>query len=107
MSKWDGLTQKQWKAELQDLILNNDTALYRAIICIYENQTAAERAYELSVAENGVGFNKYDAEVMTRMAKQLKRVGRLSDKQKVLARKRMPKYWKQLMVVSKRNLAIK
>lgn len=105
-TNWAGLTQKQWKTQLQDMIAKSDKALYRAILCINDGQTASEKASGETIEENGVGFNKYDANIMSSFAEQLHNSGSLSFKQKAYARKVMPKYWRQLMVISKQNLGI-
>lgn len=107
MSKWEGLTQKQWRKELQALILASDLALYRAIVRIWKNQTFAEQSKGEALIVDGVGFNKLDAGLLSSYAEQIIKRNYLSDKQKAIARKLMPKYWRQLMVASKRNLGIK
>ena len=100
-SKWSSLTHKQWKKELQSLLLVSDKALEKSIIRIYERQTYTEQEAGQAIIEDGVGFNKFDASLMSSFAKQLNDGWHLSDKQKEIARKVMPKYWRQLMNISK------
>lgn len=99
---WNNITQKQWKEQLQTLLLRSDKALERAIIRIYEAQTDDEQISNKSLHYDNMGFNRVDAEPMTIMAKQLLGGIHLSSRQKYIARKKMPKYWRQLMVISKR-----
>lgn len=100
-SKWKGLTQKEWRRELQALLLISDVALERAIIRIWEQQTYSEQETGQAIIIDGVGFNKFDAPLMSRYARQLISTGSLTAYQRKKARSVMPKYWKQLMRISK------
>jgi hypothetical protein len=72
-------------------------AVEAALIMIYERQTAEERLGRFSVQTNGVGFSKFDAEFCTSLVDQLKRGRRLTPKQLAIARKKMKRYWRQLI----------
>jgi len=85
------------KTSIQSLILSNPAALKRAIIKIYERQTAEEQNCDQTIEHNGIGFNGVDAEIMSSFAKQLAKKGFLTDKQFVIAKKKMPKYWSQIL----------
>lgn len=101
---WQTMTHKQWKENLQTLLLKSDAALERAIVVLYKQQPIIEQVGEEAVITDGVGFNKFDAEILDKFAKQLLYDQHsLSSKQKVLARKKIPKYWKQLMNISKKK----
>lgn len=101
MIDWKSLTQKEWRRELQALILASDPALERAILRIWEQQTAIEQETGEAIIVDGVGFNKFDAPLMSKYAKQLIAKMHLTRSQKIKARAVMPKYWKQLMRISK------
>lgn len=98
-------TQNEWKAYLQGLLRTNDKALLRSIIVLYERQTPEERTIGQSTEDNGRGFTKWDAEKMSHIAMKIKKGTPLSHDEMVYARITMPKYWRQLMEVSKRNVA--
>lgn len=100
-SKWANLTQEEWRRELQALLLASDKALERAIIRIWEQQTYSEQEAGMAIIADGVGFNKRDAPLMSKYARQLLYTGELTAYQKKKARSIMPKYWKQLMRISK------
>lgn len=100
-SRWANLTQKEWRRELQSLLLASDEALERAIIRIWEQQTYSEQEAGMAIIVDGVGFNKFDAPLMSKYARQLLYTGALTTYQKKKARSVMPKYWKQLMRISK------
>ena len=85
------------KTSIQSLILSNPAALKRAIIKIYERQTAEEQCADQTIEHNGIGFNGIDAEIMSSFAKQLMSRGFLSPKQVAIARRKMPKYWNQIL----------
>lgn len=89
------------------LLLNNDRALYRGIVAIYRRQTDQEKKSEATLVHNGKGFTGCDAAILSSFAKQLLRGWNLSPKQIAIARKKMPKYAKQLILVAEENDAIK
>jgi len=97
------LTIAQVKHWIQDLLDRNDLAVCRALLVIFERQTADEQSYDMTRERNLVGFSGVDAEICSSFAKQYKSRGFLSPKQMVIARKKMKKYWKQLAEISKEN----
>ena len=100
-------TQAQWKAYLQDLLSRNDTAVVKAIVCIDNRQTEPERSQGVSTEENGVGWTKHDAKEMGEFAKRIRNNEPLTKGELAKCRNKMKKYWKQLMDVSKQQLAEK
>lgn len=93
---------------IKDLLGNSNAAVERALIVLYERQTADEQVSAVTSHKNGRGFNAIDAEILTSFACQVeKNVGRglklgqcLSEKQMVLARKKVVRYVKQLVEVA-------
>ena len=102
-TQWDSLTQKQWKENLQVLLVKSDVALDRALVAIFEAQPVLERVGEEAILDDGIGFNKFDAPVLNSIAKCLVYNGNITQEQRAVARKRLPKYWKQLMKISKKK----
>jgi hypothetical protein len=82
--------------EVMKLIDTNDVVLYRALEHLYACQTEDEKHSERTTNHNGMGFNSFDAEFLTSVCKQLLNRGYLSEKQKVVCRKKLQKYKKQL-----------
>lgn len=82
--------------EIKTLIQENDKVLYGALKRLYDEQTADEQADGNTKVLNGVGFNGVDAPILSSMAEFLKKTGFLTPKQKILARKKLIKYNKQL-----------
>ena len=82
----------------------------RAVVTIYRKQTLSERSSYSTHETNGVGFNKFDAELLTSFAKQIiknKQEGRrylLSYRQLEIARKKIRKYSKQLAKIANGEL---
>ena len=94
----------KWNKEtVQSLLATNDVAVKRAILAIYARQTADEQSSESTFYHNSVGFSGVDGEIMSSFAKQLKSRGFLTEKQMVIARKKMPRYWKQLVDIATQN----
>ena len=88
---------RTWTAEeIKTLVQTNDKVLYGALKQLYNCQTADEKAAGETREHNGMGFNGVDANIMSSFAQFLIRTGFLTDKQKVIARKKMIKYTKQL-----------
>lgn len=103
---WEAFkTNKEWKQYLQNLVKTNDRALYKAIVLIYDSQTEEEKVKEESVEDNYVGFTKVDAKELGDIAKKIKAGQQLTDGELAKSRNKMVKYWKQLMVISKRQMA--
>lgn len=95
-------------------------AVERALIILYERQTADEQASHSTNHENGMGFSAFDAEILSSFACQINsKVGKhndylgrvaklgecLSKKQMELARKRVVRYARQLAEVANAKVA--
>ena len=108
MAAWEYFTnQKQWEAYLKDLLKTNDRALLRAIVLIYDNQTPEEKDKGESIEDNCVGFSKIDAKEMGDIAKKIKAGKALTKGELAKSRNKMQKYWKQLMIISKKQAKAK
>lgn len=108
MAAWEYFTSnKQWERYIKDLLKNDDKALLRAIVIIYDNQTEEEKRKRLSISENKIGFSKIDVEVMSKIANKIKDGKLLTEGELEMSRNKMTKYWKQLMVYSKNRAELK
>jgi len=77
--------------------LNNDKQwLERGIVAIFEKQTTVEQRVGASLQSNDVGFNGYDANLMSHYAVKIIRGGHLWGAQYNEARAKMLKYAGQL-----------
>lgn len=85
------------KEEVLNYINTNDNGLYKALEYLYSCQTDAEKESAVTSVTNGKGFNKFDAEFLTSICKQLLERKFLTPKQKEVARKKIKKYIKQLV----------
>lgn len=86
------------KDRIQELIEKSDDAVYRAMLRIYDKQTADEQQYQDTHIYNSVGFTGTDANIMSSFTEAYQKYGRLTTKQMAIARKKMKKYWKQLLL---------
>lgn len=92
---------KQYSIEqIKDLLKNNDKAVERAIVAIFNRQTESEKTTESTVEKNGVGFNGFDAKFFSSLAQQIQSGRTLSAKQISFARKGILKYSKQLASIA-------
>lgn len=103
--RWLSLpNQRAWKEELQKLLCRSDAAVESALVRIYDLQTPLEKAADMSVQENGFGFNRVDAQFLSKYACMVKMGHHLTKNEVCIVRARILKYWKQLMVLSKKKL---
>ena len=85
-------------ALLKEKIQSSDQALIAALLRVYSWQTEDEKQSERTTETNSKGFNGIDAEILSSFAKQWETRGFLSPKQKEIARKKMPKYSRQIFI---------
>lgn len=85
----------------------------RAIVRLYQEQTAAEQSMMETTVKNGVGFNALDAEILSSFAEQVMthharrdNNHRLSEKQFAIAFKKLGKYAGQLYRLSYQDTAV-
>ena len=91
-------------AIIREKLEASDKWLFRAVVAIYERQTAEEQAAEETRENNGIGFSGCDAQILSSYATQILAWNRgestyrtpLSKLQTALARKKMKKYAGQL-----------
>jgi hypothetical protein len=91
--------------QIKEMLLNNDTVLYRGIYQIFLRQTEDEKRVEGTKESNGIGFNGVDAPFLSSLAKQLIAKRTLSEKQTKAARKAMLKYSGQLTRIANQKAA--
>jgi hypothetical protein len=91
------------KEEILKLLDENDRAVERAVLVIYENQTREEQGVNATVEENGIGFTGADAFILSKFAQWLLKGkgNHLSPRQLEIAAPKMKKYWRQLLVAAK------
>ena len=105
MKPWEHFTnQRQWKEYLQNLVRTNKKALYRSIILIADLQTPEEKVWGATIEKNNVGFGAVDAKMMTALALRLNNGGEISPRELAICQNKMPKYWRQLMIISKEKM---
>jgi len=69
----------------------------RALIRIYQNQTADEQSKDAAIERNGIGFSGPDAEILSSFARQYLRRRALSPKQMNLLQRKIPSYARQIL----------
>lgn len=89
----------QTREEIERVLDASSQAVEAALVAIYERQTAEEKASRHTRQANGVGFNKFDAEICTSFVLRIKSGKPLTPNQLPIARKKMKRYWRQLLTV--------
>ena len=94
-------TENGWdKDQIIHMLETNDKAVARALIRIYERQTSSEQAEHTARENNNRGFNKADAPALTSIAQKLLHYGSLTPNQLKYVRRRITKYWRQLLEIA-------
>lgn len=86
--------------EMKEILTKRDDQVCKAIVKIYEYQTADEQSSHETKEHNGVGFNGADAPIMSSFAEFYMKRGFLSPKQIMIARKKIMKYAGQLCKIA-------
>jgi len=106
------MKDSELKPIIQNAILTKDAALFKAIQMIYSHQTESEKFIGSTEDKNGVGFSVTDDRILSSFARQIDawRTG-MNDYRKPLtftqikvARKLVPKYWRQLVPAARIKL---
>lgn len=83
--------------QLRQRLASDPRWALRALMRIYQNQTADEQSSERTIERNGVGFSGPDAEILTSFARQYQRRGSLSERQMAVLIRRIPCYARQIV----------
>lgn len=100
-----GQDERVWDRDQVVALLNTSKkAVVNAIKQLYARQTADEQASKMTRVSNGRGFNAKDAPFLSDIAKKLPRYNdNMTDRQLFVARKKLTKYWRQLLEVIEEN----
>lgn len=91
---------KPWKLTVvgsRELCNTNKRFCTKMLMFVYRFQTNEEQMAEVTVEQNGVGFNKLDAGYCTSVAEQVIKYGHMTDRQWNVVRDRMQKYCDQAL----------
>ena len=91
------MSKKDMIEQLRHRLASSDRWALRALMRIYQNQTADEQCREATIERNGIGFTGPDAEILTSFARQYQRRGVLSERQMIILRRRIPAYARQIV----------
>lgn len=92
------------KQSIQELLEVSDKAVERAILAIYARQTEGEKYEGSTVVHNSMGFGAYDANVFTRMAKEILAGKAYTHANAEFARRwKIKRYWRQLVEIANEN----
>ena len=89
-------TKKARITHIRSMLGSNSAWALKGLERIFQNQTDDEQNMEQTVMHNNIGFTGADAEIMSSVAKQVRRGRVMSVKQMGLIFKKMPKYARQL-----------
>lgn len=92
-------------ATIKTNLESNPRWIERAIVVLYERQTADEKMVQETGHNNGVGFNKPDARRMSFIAEFLKKGGHLTTEKALKYGLRLQKYAGQLARIAEEKAA--
>ena len=103
------------KTHIKNQLATNPAWALRALVKLYERQTADEQATGHTANLNGIGFSGVDSEILSSFAVQVNNGKNLSAKQMAIVFKKMPRYHRQVLSFIpaekleeiKNNLAVK
>lgn len=90
--------------QIKEKLSTNNKWLIKGLLAIYNNQTQDERRGKGSYVVNGVGFNSWDSEYLSSMAKKVLRGEKIHPNDMGLIRHKMLKYSSQLEKIAKKKL---
>jgi hypothetical protein len=97
--------EKTWAPdEIEKLLQTSDNMVMRSVVQIFNKQTEYEKTEDRTKERNGVGFNGFDAEFGTSIAKKVIAGRELTPKQIHFSRKMIMKYTKQLTKIANREI---
>jgi len=95
------MNSKKWKKEdIKQLLIENDVAVLRGLLRIYDLQTADEKQDDDTKYHNNIGFNGVDGYIMSKFASFYMSRGYLTSKQFNLTKKKIMKYSGQLAKIA-------
>lgn len=111
MAYADIKTKKDKVLYVYQMISSDTRWLMKALLTIYDRQTAEEQATQTTKVHNHVGFTGCDGTTLSSFAEQLQRKGGIqvigadintvfSPKQQILLKRKMVKYAKQLVDIA-------
>ena len=90
-------TLKEIEGFLREKLSTDGVWAVKAVKTLVKLQTPDEKLAEITTYRNAVGFNAYDAKILTNIAKQLELKGELTGKQMRVLYGALPKYWRQIL----------
>ncbi len=90
--------------EIKEKLTQYPHLIERGLVLIYQCQTEDEKQAFQSNHENGIGFNKIDAKILSSFAEQINNGRHLSKKQMEVAKRRIMKYAGQLTKIANNKL---
>lgn len=96
-------SKKEIIERLKTQIFEKDETAIHALLFIYEYQEASEQDNSVTSFNNGVGFNKHDAEFCTSLVNQYNERGSFSRKQLECIKRVMQKYAGQIIEIKLGN----
>lgn len=98
---------KIWTVEeIKGLLLKSNKMVEKSLVKLYALQTEDEKVSGRTVQSNGIGFNGVDSEILSSFAKQVMQGRTLSDKQIIIARKKIVKYSNQLTRIANTEMKV-
>lgn len=95
------------REEVTHLLRTNDRAVERALVVLFQRQTADEQAAHDTRHTNGVGFNATDAKFGSNLAQKVLKGWKLTPAQISSARRMIIKYGGQLVAAAEEKAARK
>lgn len=75
----------------------SDKDIESYLLIIYDNQTRVEKQCKTTINKNRIGFSVADCKILVTIAENYLKCGGISREEGFQLRRRLPKYWHQLV----------
>lgn len=91
------------KESIKEKLSTNVKWIEKALILLYSHQTEEEKEEGVTTQENHKGFNYNDALILSQFAILIMTGSTLTEYQLEIAKEKLPKYWKQILLYIQSN----
>ncbi len=91
------------KEEIQEKLKTDLRWTERGLVVLHNRQTEDEQKSKDTYDRNGRGFNSVDGKSLSYCAEWVKKGNHLSGKHLEKVRRKLPKYWKQILELIEQN----
>ncbi len=105
--QFPGFTKVEVRSYVTIMLKTNVEWAKRACIRVYENQSSSEQRNHISINENDIGFNRFDAPKLSSIACKIKKRHKISKQEECVLLSKMYMYSNQVIDKADTNKLLK